>query len=85
MIRRMASTVANTRRNLIAICQMTNDNDLEANWVVAKEMIERASERNAKVIFFEIIMLLPFLQMIFFPEAVDYVGRTREEEVFDYC
>ncbi|CAJ0928645.1 unnamed protein product, partial [Mesorhabditis belari] len=46
---------------------MTNDNDLEANWVVAKEMIERASERSAK--------------MIFFPEAVDYVGRTREEEV----
>ncbi|CAJ0572122.1 unnamed protein product, partial [Mesorhabditis spiculigera] len=63
----MATSTSASRKNLIAICQMTNDNNLDANWKVASDMIEQAKARNC--------------QMIFFPECVDYVGRTREEEV----
>lgn len=50
LIRSMATAASPaSRRNLIAVCQMTNDNDLEANWNTAKDMIERASERSCKV------------------------------------
>lgn len=44
------STINNLRRNLIAVCQMTSQHDLNKNFQVCNEMIERAKHRNAKVI-----------------------------------
>ncbi|EJW84596.1 hydrolase [Wuchereria bancrofti] len=64
-IRRQFSTLMNETRSLIAVCQLTATNDLEANFEVAKCMMKRAKERKAK--------------MVFFPECFDYVGESRNE------
>lgn len=48
-IRRQLSSLMNEVRSLIAVCQLTSTNDLEANFKVAKRMMKRAKERNAKV------------------------------------
>ncbi|VDP11299.1 unnamed protein product [Onchocerca flexuosa] len=64
-IRRRFSSVMDETRSLIAVCQLTSKNDLEANFEVAKGMMKRAKERRAK--------------MVFFPECFDYVGQNREE------
>ncbi|VDK79219.1 unnamed protein product [Litomosoides sigmodontis] len=55
----------NEVRSLIAVCQLTSTNDLEANFKVAERMMKHAKERNAK--------------MVFFPECFDYVGENRHE------
>ncbi|KAI6214079.1 hypothetical protein M3Y94_00226300 [Aphelenchoides besseyi] len=54
-------------RHLIAVCQLTSTHDLDANFKVCAEMVERAKERNCT--------------MVFFPECFDYVGRNREETI----
>ncbi|KAI1733160.1 carbon-nitrogen hydrolase domain-containing protein [Ditylenchus destructor] len=55
------------RRNMVAICQLTSQHDLQENLRVCTEMIARAKARNCK--------------MVFFPECFDYIGRTREETI----
>ncbi|WKY05618.1 hypothetical protein Q1695_006096 [Nippostrongylus brasiliensis] len=57
----------NSGRSLIAVCQLTSDHDVEQNIKICTDMIERASERRCK--------------MVFFPECFDFVGRNREENV----
>ncbi|EFO28251.2 hydrolase [Loa loa] len=64
-IRRHFSLLMTETRYLIAVCQLTSTNDLEANFEVAKWMMRRAKERRAK--------------MVFFPECFDYVGQNRDE------
>ncbi|KAM3726334.1 putative polypeptide N-acetylgalactosaminyltransferase [Dirofilaria immitis] len=64
-IRRQFSSLMNETRSLIAVCQLTSTNDLEANFEVAKGMMKRAKERKAKIVFF--------------PECFDYIGQSREE------
>ncbi|KAI6187119.1 hypothetical protein M3Y98_00207700 [Aphelenchoides besseyi] len=54
-------------RHLIAVCQLTSTHDLDANFKVCAEMVERAKKRNCT--------------MVFFPECFDYVGRNREETI----
>ncbi|VDK17303.1 unnamed protein product [Anisakis simplex] len=67
-IRGMATqTLCSQRPSLIAVCQMTCTHDLEENFKTAMSMMERAKERDAK--------------MVFFPECFDFVGRNREENI----
>ncbi|GMR48473.1 hypothetical protein PMAYCL1PPCAC_18668, partial [Pristionchus mayeri] len=65
--RAMASSAPSRSPSLIAVCQMTNGNDMEANWKVAKGFIERAAERKCK--------------MLFFPECFDFVGVQKEDQI----
>ncbi|KAE9421207.1 hypothetical protein Angca_004095, partial [Angiostrongylus cantonensis] len=51
----------------IAVCQLTSDHDIERNVDICKDMVERASFRNCK--------------MVFFPECFDFVGRSKEENI----
>lgn len=39
------------RRNLIAVCQMNSQHDLQKNLKVCTDMIIRAKQRDAKVLF----------------------------------
>ncbi|KAJ1363935.1 Nitrilase and fragile histidine triad fusion protein NitFhit [Parelaphostrongylus tenuis] len=66
-LRRMMSSSSARGRSLIAVCQLTNDHDIERNIDVCKNMVERARSRDCK--------------MIFFPECFDYVGRSKEENI----
>lgn len=53
LLRRQFSSLMNEKRPLIAVCQLTSTNDLEANFEVAKLMMQRAKERKAKVHLFK--------------------------------
>ncbi|GMT24905.1 hypothetical protein PFISCL1PPCAC_16202, partial [Pristionchus fissidentatus] len=63
----MASTTSTRAPQLIGVCQMTNSNDMGANWKVAQGFIERAAERRCK--------------MLFFPECFDFVGVHKEDQI----
>lgn len=48
----MSSTMANnSRRSLIALCQLTSKHDIAENLETCKQLINRAGERNCKVFF----------------------------------
>ncbi|CAI4221821.1 unnamed protein product [Auanema sp. JU1783] len=64
--KRTMSTILG-RKSMIAVCQMTSDNNLEDNFKTCRSMILRAKEQNCK--------------MIFFPECFDFIGRTKEEQI----
>ncbi|VDM62602.1 unnamed protein product [Angiostrongylus costaricensis] len=64
---RTMSGTCHRGRSLIAVCQLTSDHDIERNVDICKDMVERASFRNCK--------------MIFFPECFDFVGRSKEENI----
>ncbi|VDP53889.1 unnamed protein product [Heligmosomoides polygyrus] len=55
------------RNSEIAVCQLTSDHNVEKNFEICKEMVERATAQNCK--------------MVFFPECFDYVGRNKEENI----
>lgn len=59
---RQFSSLMNEPHSLIAVCQLTSTNDLEANFKVAKWMMERAKERNAKVQI--LTLILPISNLI---------------------
>ncbi|VDO43160.1 unnamed protein product [Haemonchus placei] len=65
--RRIMSSLPEKGRSLIAVCQLTSDHDIEKNFAICKDMIERASSQRCK--------------MIFFPECFDSIGRNREETI----
>ncbi|GMS96013.1 hypothetical protein PENTCL1PPCAC_18188, partial [Pristionchus entomophagus] len=65
--RAMASTTTARSPSLIGVCQMTNSNDMEANWKAAQGFIDRAAERKCK--------------MLFFPECFDFVGVQKEDQI----
>lgn len=50
---------------LAAVCQMRATRDKEANFSACKELVEKAKQRGAS--------------MVFLPEACDYIGSSREE------
>uniref|UniRef100_A0A0N5A7V0 Nitrilase and fragile histidine triad fusion protein NitFhit n=1 Tax=Syphacia muris TaxID=451379 RepID=A0A0N5A7V0_9BILA len=52
---------------LVAVCQMTSTHDPEDNFIIANQMMTKAKERNA--------------QMVFFPESFDYIGRDINESI----
>lgn len=62
-IRRHFSSLMNETRSLIAVCQLTSTNDLEANFEVAKWMMKRAKERKAKVQALTLTLLI--LSLVF--------------------
>uniref|UniRef100_A0A1I7XR52 bis(5'-adenosyl)-triphosphatase n=1 Tax=Heterorhabditis bacteriophora TaxID=37862 RepID=A0A1I7XR52_HETBA len=64
---RKAMSSSAYKRSLIAVCQLTSDNDIKGNFETCKEMIERASERKCK--------------MVFFPECFDFIGRDKDEQI----
>lgn len=41
----------NSRRNLIAVCQLNSNENMTKNLDTCKQLINRAGERNCKVIF----------------------------------
>lgn len=43
-------SINSLKRNLIAVCQMTSQHDLQENLKICTEMIERAKHRDAKVL-----------------------------------
>ncbi|XGW29169.1 hypothetical protein V3C99_008737 [Haemonchus contortus] len=65
--RRIMSSLPEKGRSLIAVCQLTSDHDIEKNFAICKDMVERASSQSCK--------------MIFFPECFDSIGRNREENI----
>ncbi|XP_053199512.1 deaminated glutathione amidase [Scomber japonicus] len=50
---------------LAAVCQVTATPDKEANFSACKELVEKAKQRGAS--------------MVFLPEGFDYIGSSREE------
>uniref|UniRef100_A0A0N5BAD2 Nitrilase and fragile histidine triad fusion protein NitFhit n=1 Tax=Strongyloides papillosus TaxID=174720 RepID=A0A0N5BAD2_STREA len=65
-VRRMSQT-AMSRSNLVAVLQLTSTHDTENNFNICKDMIIKAKERGAV--------------MVFLPECFDYVGRDKEETI----
>nr|XP_022299458.1 nitrilase homolog 1-like [Crassostrea virginica] len=52
---------------LIGVCQLTSTADKKQNFLMAKTLIERASNRGAK--------------MVFLPEAADYIAETKAQSI----
>lgn len=59
------SRIMSTTRALVAVCQLTATPDKKTNFSACKQLIEEAKEQGAN--------------MVFLPEAFDYIGSSREE------
>lgn len=64
----MASTVTTELpKPLIGVCQMTCTADKEKNFQICQSLVQRAKHKGAV--------------MVFLPEAVDYIGETKQQSI----
>lgn len=63
-VRRMSSP-SSTNGNLVAVCQVTSTSDKEANFETCSQLVHKAHERGAKVVFL--------------PEAVDFIAEKKAQ------
>lgn len=66
----------------VAVCQLTSSNDKARNLSQVKTLVQDAAQQGAQVknmICFMLLYLVRDLQVVFLPEASDYVGQNIEE------
>ncbi|CAD5219690.1 unnamed protein product [Bursaphelenchus okinawaensis] len=61
------STAIESGKHMIAVCQLTCKNDLNANFEVCQKFVKEAVDKKCK--------------MAFFPECFDYIGENRQETI----